>query len=109
VVVTLRDVFTDGALSAKSQPVVAELGRVAASHGDVGVQVVVNDATPPTKADEALDAQRADAVVKALVAAGATATRVKGETAGTRAPVVDPGDAAHRGRNARVDIVFVTR
>jgi len=109
VIVTLRDVFTDGALSAKSQAVVAELGRVAASHGDVGVQVVVNDATPPTKADETLDAQRADAIVKALVAAGATAAKVKGETAGVRSPIVDPGDAAHRARNARVDIVFVTR
>ena len=47
--------------------------------------------------------------MKALVAAGAKAERVKGEAVGARAPIVDPGDAAHRGRNARVDVVFVTR
>jgi outer membrane protein OmpA-like peptidoglycan-associated protein len=109
VVVTLRDVFADAAVAPKARETLAELGRVAAAHADVGVQVVVNDATPPTPADEALDAKRADAVVSTLVSAGASAAKVKGVTAGVRAPVVDPGDAAHRGRNARVDVVFVTR
>jgi outer membrane protein OmpA-like peptidoglycan-associated protein len=109
VVVTLRDLFDGAGLAASAQDKVAELGRVAAAHPDLGVQVVVNDAAPPTKADEALDAKHADAVVTALVRAGATVGHVKSELAGVRAPVVDPGDAAHRGRNARVDVVFVTR
>jgi hypothetical protein len=109
VVVTLRDLFEGAALAAHADEKLGELGRVAAAHPDMGVQVVVNDAAPPTKADEAMDAKHADAVVTALVRGGATVAHVKSELAGVRAPVVDPGDAAHRGRNARVDVVFVTR
>jgi outer membrane protein OmpA-like peptidoglycan-associated protein len=45
--------------------------------------------------------------VKTLVAAGADAARVHGELAGSRLPVVDPGDAKMRSRNERVEIVFV--
>ena len=74
-----------------------------------GHLVVVHDATQPTKGDDANDKQRADAIAKALVAAGAPADRVQAQTAGARAPIVDPMDLAHRARNARVEIVFVTR
>jgi flagellar motor protein MotB len=109
VVVSLRDVFEGTKLAKKVEPKIAELGRIAAAHPDLAVQVVVHDATPPSKAEAAADAQRADAVVKALVAAGAKAERVKGETAGAKAPIADPNDAAHRGMNARVDVVFVTK
>jgi flagellar motor protein MotB len=109
VVVTLRDLFAGASLAAHADEKLAELGRVAAAHPDMGVQVVVNDAAPPSKADEAMDAKHADAVVTALVRGGATVAHVKSELAGVRAPIVDPGDAAHRARNARVDVVFVTR
>ncbi len=109
VVVPLRDVFEGGNVAKKAEALIAELGRIAAAHADVGVQVVVHDATSPTKAEADADVKRADAVVKELVAAGAAAERVKGETAGARAPIVDPTDAAHRAMNARVDVVFVTR
>jgi flagellar motor protein MotB len=109
VVVTLRDAFTGTALAAPAQSKVADLGRVAAAHPGVGVQVVVHDATAPTKGDEANDRARADAVAKALVGAGAKAEAVQTQLAGTRAPVVDPSDLAHRARNARVEIVFVTK
>jgi outer membrane protein OmpA-like peptidoglycan-associated protein len=108
-VISLRDLFEGKAISPRAQPALAELGRVAAAHPDVGLQVVVHDATAPSKTEQAADAARADAVVKALVAAGAKADHVKGEAVGAHAPIVDPGDAAHRARNARVDIVFVTR
>ncbi len=109
VVITLRDLFEGASLAAHADEKLAELGRVAAAHPDMGVQVVVNDATTPTKADEAMDAKHADAVVTALVRGGATVAHVKSELAGVRAPIVDPGDVARRGRNARVDVVFVTR
>jgi flagellar motor protein MotB len=109
VIVNLRDLFEGASLAKKAAPLITELGRIAAAHPDVAVQVVVHDATAPSKAEAEADTQRADAVVKALVAAGANAERVKGETAGTRAPIVDPSDAAHRALNARVDVVFVTR
>jgi outer membrane protein OmpA-like peptidoglycan-associated protein len=109
VVVRLRDAFDGTSVSAKTAPLVAELGRIAAAHPDVAVQVVVHDAAPPSKAEMAADAARADAMVKALVSGGASADHIKGETAGAHAPFVDPGDAAHRAMNARVEIVFVTR
>jgi outer membrane protein OmpA-like peptidoglycan-associated protein len=109
VVVRLRDVFEGTKLAKKAEPQLADLGRIAAAHPDVAVQIVVHDAATPSKADAANDAQRADAVVQALIAAGAKAERVKGETAGAKAPIVDPGDAAHRALNARVDVVFVTK
>jgi flagellar motor protein MotB len=109
VVVPLRELFEGTNLAKKAEPLVAELGRIAAAHPDVGVQVVVHDATSPSKADTELDGRRADAIVKALVAAGANAERVKGELAGARAPIVDPADLAHRAMNARVDVVFVTK
>jgi flagellar motor protein MotB len=109
VVVPLRDIFDGAGMAKKAEPLVAELGRIAAAHPDVGVQVVVHDATAPSKSDAEGDAKRADVVVRALVAAGAVAERVRGETAGARAPIVDPTDAAHRAMNARVDVVFVTK
>ena len=110
VVVSLRDLFeAKNALGAHGQERLAELGRVAGAHPDVGVQVVVHDANTPSKAEADADLERADVVVKALVAAGAKGDRVKGEAVGAKAPIVDPGDAAHRARNARVDVVFVTR
>ena len=109
VVVSLRDVFEGTKIAKKAEAKIAELGRIAAAHPDSAVQVVVHDANAPSKAEAAADAERADAVVKGLVAAGAKAERVKGATAGAKAPIVDPGDAAHRGMNGRVDVVFVTK
>jgi len=108
VVITLRDAYKGTALAPEAEAKLKELGRVAAAHAGLGVQVVLHDATAPTKADAEGDAQRADAAVKALVGAGAPAAKVKGETAGNRAPVVDPADAAHRARNARLEVVFVS-
>jgi len=66
---------------------------------------VLHDAQPDVPVDS--NAKRAQAMVKALVAAGAPAPRVKAELAGTLAPVVDPAERAFRARNERVDVVFV--
>ncbi len=106
VVVTLRGAFEGTKLTDEGESKLESLGRVAASHPGFGVQVVVHDAQPPAIKDEG-DARRADATVKALVTGGATAARVKAELAGARAPVVDPGDSHMRGRNERIDVVFV--
>jgi hypothetical protein len=107
VVVTLHDAFHGAELSPDAASKLKELGRVAASHATFGEQVVVHDAVPQP-AKDATDSKRADAAVQALVAAGATSARVKSELAGTRAPLVDPGDAKARGRNERLDVVFVS-
>ena len=103
VVVTLREVFRGAQLAPEASQKLEALGRVAASHADVGVQVVVHDAVAQSGGDE-----RGKAVEAALVKGGAKADRVTHVMAGTRAPVVDPADARNRGRNARVEIVFVT-
>jgi outer membrane protein OmpA-like peptidoglycan-associated protein len=44
--------------------------------------------------------------VKTLVAGGAGA-KIKSETAGASAPLVDPQDPKGRARNARLEVVFV--
>ena len=107
VVVTLRGAFTGTKLTDRGEAKFEQLGRVAATHPNVGVQVVVHDAQAPAVRDEG-DAERADAAAKALVAGGAQAGRVKTERAGARAPVVDPNDGRLRARNERVDVVFIS-
>jgi len=103
VLVTLRDVLRGNTVAPEAQPRLEALGRVAAAHADLPIQVVVHDATPQGASDD-----RAKAVAAALVKGGAKADKVATVMAGTRAPVVDPNDARNRGRNARVEVVFVT-
>jgi flagellar motor protein MotB len=107
IVVTLRGGFAGAKLTDEGAARFEKLGRVAAAHPGVGVQVVVHDAQAPAAKDEG-DARRADAVARALVTGGAPTARVRTERAGARAPVVDPSDARLRGRNERVDVVFVS-
>jgi flagellar motor protein MotB len=107
VVVALRGAFKGNALTPEAESKLKDLGRVAAAHAAWPVQVVLHDATPPSQAETAANAQRADAVTKALVAGGAAQAKVKSELAGAKAPVIDPSDAQRRSRNARVEIVFV--
>ena len=107
-VVTLRSAFKGDKLTPESEGSVKELGRVAAAHPTFAVQVVLHDAQAPSAAEAALNQKRGEAIVQALVAGGATGAKVKVEQAGAKAPVVDPKDARHRDRNARVEIVFVS-
>lgn len=108
VVVTLHSAFNGEKLTPEAETSVKDLGRVAAAHPTFAVQVVIHDAQAPSAADVAVDRKRGESVVHALVAGGIAATKVKVEQAGNRAPVVDPNDARHRDRNARVEIVFVS-
>ena len=111
VVVTLRDAFKGTTVTPEAEGKLKELGRVLAAHPGYGMQVVVHDASAPSAAEATADMQRADAA-KAALAAGAgsafPADKIRTETAGARAPVIDPADAKHRARNARLEIVFVT-
>ncbi len=108
VVVVLRDAWKGAALASAAAKQIDELGRVAVAHPAFAVQVVVHDATAPSAAEAAQDLQRAEIAAAAIVSAGAPAARVKAETAGARAPLVDPRDLRHRGRNARLEVVFVS-
>ncbi len=107
IVVALRDAYRGPGLSDDASRRLAKLGQVAASHPAFAVQVVVHDSAP--QAGDAEDARRAAAAVRALVAAGAAPSSVASELAGARAPVADPTDPRSRGRNARLEIVFVAR
>jgi flagellar motor protein MotB len=107
VVVTLREAFKGTSLSPAATSALAELGRIASAHPGFGVQVVLHDAAAPSAGEASADSQRAQAAAAAIVAAGAPATHVKAETAGARSPIVDPQDARHRARNARLEVVFV--
>jgi hypothetical protein len=107
VVVTLRDAYRGAQLTDDGAHRLAELGSVAAAHPSFGVQVVVHDSAPP--ASDQSDSQRAQSAVKALVAGGASSSHIASELAGARAPVADPGDARARGRNERLEVVFVAR
>jgi outer membrane protein OmpA-like peptidoglycan-associated protein len=106
VVVTLHDAFQGAALSTDATARLKELGQVAAAHPGFAVQVVVHDAQPP-RAKDATDGKRADAATQALVSGGAASGKLQTELAGARAPLVDPADAKARGRNERLDIVFI--
>jgi flagellar motor protein MotB len=108
IVVILRDAFKGASLTADAAKRLEELGRVAVAHAPFAVQVVVHDASPPSPAELAADGQRGKAVAAALVAAGEPEARVRVEAAGARLPLVDPQDARHRGRNARLEVVFVS-
>ncbi len=107
VVVTLRSLFTGDKLAPEGETTLRDLGRVAAAHPKLGVQVVLHSATPPSAADTALEKKRGEAITKALTDGGASAAKTKVEHAGARAPLVDPSDAKRRDKNARVEIVFV--
>jgi len=106
VVVTLHDAFRGAELAVDTTTKLRDLGRVAAAHPGFALQVVVHDAVPAGPRDDA-DTRRAGLAAQALVAGGATSGRIQPELVGTRAPLVDPGDARQRGRNERLDVVFV--
>jgi flagellar motor protein MotB len=108
VLIVLRDVFTGTSLTPQASKALGELGRVAGAHPSFAVQIVVHDANPPSASEASADTQRAQAAAAAVVSAGVPASRVKAETVGARAPLVDPQDARHRGRNARLEVVFVS-
>ena len=106
VVVTLRDIFQGNALNKDGEKKLADLGRVLAAHPGLAAQVVVHDAAQPAASDKN-DQARADVATKALLASAPNA-KVRSDLAGARNPVIDPSDARHRARNARLDVVFVT-
>ena len=108
VVVTLRGAFQGTALAAAAEAQLRELGHVAASHTSFPLQVVVHDATTPGPANQTADATRARAALAALTAGGvSTASSI--ETMGAKLPTTDPTDPRTRARNARLEIVFVSR
>lgn len=108
VVVTLRSAFKGDKLTPEAEASLKDLGRVAAAHPTFAVQVVFHDATSPSAGEVAANQKRGEAVSRSLIEGGAAAAKVKVEQAGAKAPIVDPKDARHRDRNARIEVVFVS-
>ncbi|WP_437999800.1 hypothetical protein WMF26_07755 [Sorangium sp. So ce185] len=114
IVVTLRGLFAGNALTKTGEARLRDLSRVAAAHPAFPVAVVVHTDREISAREEPAWAARANAVVRALdpaqgasAAAAPQAPRIAPFLAGSAAPVVDPS-GSERGRNARVEIVFVT-
>jgi outer membrane protein OmpA-like peptidoglycan-associated protein len=106
VIVVLHDAFRGSELTEEGTSKLKELGRVASAHPAFAIEVVIHDAQA-RPAKDTTDEARAQAAVQALVAGGATASKVKSELAGTTEPLVDPGDVKARARNERLEIAFV--
>lgn len=106
VVVTLRGLF-DGksGLTPAGEARLRDLARIAAAHPAFPLAVVLHADREPSPKEQPTWQARAEAVVRVLRAA--QVQRVEPVLAGARAPLVDPA-GRERGRNARVEIIFVT-
>jgi hypothetical protein len=103
VVVTLRRAFArDGKLSPPAASTLQALGRVAGTHKEFPVLVVLHKARAGSAGR---DQPSLDTVLASLKQAGAT--RIEGAWAGDAAPVVEPGRPEANERNERVEVVFV--
>jgi hypothetical protein len=109
VVVTLRNAFKGTTLTPEGDHQLRDLGHVASVHAAFPIQVVVHDASPPSDGEKKADTARAQAALAALTAGGASATQSTAETMGTALPTADPSDPKVRARNARLEVVFVSR
>jgi len=109
VVVTLRNAFKGTALAPDAEHQLLDLGHVAAAHAGFPLQVVIHDATAPGDGEKKGDTSRAQAALAALTAGGASVTQSNAETMGTALPTADPSDPVARVRNARLEVVFVSR
>lgn len=106
VMLTFRDVWKGTELTESGKQALAQVSLVARAHANVGVQLVVHEA----EARPAPETQKKiDVALAALEAGGVPKSRLRGENAGASINVVSPTDGQNRARNARLDVVFVTR
>jgi hypothetical protein len=102
VVVTLRDAFAGNQLSASGQKRLAELARVAGSHTQYPVLLVLHQARG--KATPA-DSEKLNSAKQALSSAGVAS--VQAELAGSTQPLVPSRHPGAASENARLEVVFV--
>ncbi|APR86965.1 TolA protein [Minicystis rosea] len=106
VTVALRNAFSGAALAPPIEARLVELGKIAAAHPTFPVEVVVHTDRPVGAREQDAEKARAEVAIKAMQK-GASALRALPLVAGNQLPVADPA-GPDRGRNARVEIVFVT-
>jgi hypothetical protein len=104
VVVTLRGLFAGSGLTPAGAARLRELAAIAAANPAFPIAIVLHSEKEPFARDEPTWKARAEAVVQVM--RSPQAPRVEPVLAGARAPLVDPA-GSDRGRNARVEIVFV--
>jgi hypothetical protein len=107
VVVSLAKPWRGDELTERASAVLTDLGKAAAAHPGVAIQIVLHDADPKAAGDALGAKRRLAAAKRALTSGGAPEARSATEHAGTRAPLVDPSDARRRDQNARLEVVFV--
>jgi len=106
--VALRGLFSGGgALTPQGDARLVELGKIAAAHPGFPIEVVVHTDKPAGAREEGAIRARAESAIKALQKGGGATLRALPVVAGNLVPVADPR-GPDRGRNARVEIVFVT-
>lgn len=106
VVLTLHDAFRGTDLTETAAASLAAAARVARAHPQVMVQVVVHEADPSAAGTSG---RKVEAALSALERAGVPKAHLRGESAGARIAIVASNDTTRRAKNARVDVVFVTR
>jgi hypothetical protein len=102
VVVTLRDSFEGNRLTAAAQKRLTELARVAKSHGQYPVLLVLHQARGKATA---ADGDKLNGAKQALSSAGVAS--VQAELAGSKQPLVPNGHPRAASENARLEVVFV--
>lgn len=104
VAVTLRQVFDGDKITSAAAARLAELDRVAAAHPEFALAVVVHTDKPVTDGDRAAWNNRAQRLSDAF--ASVPAARRVFLVAGDAVPLVSSSSSG-RGRNARVEVVFL--
>jgi outer membrane protein OmpA-like peptidoglycan-associated protein len=109
VAVTLRGLFAGGQITTEGKERLEALGRVAKTHPEFPLVVVVHASGSGRvgREDLAADRQRGMAVSQTLVRGGAAEEKIFVEPAGISHPLLDPALARDPRRNERVEIVFV--
>jgi outer membrane protein OmpA-like peptidoglycan-associated protein len=110
VLVVVEGAFDKDHLSTRASETLKALAAIAVAHPRSRLQLVAHDAsgTPDTPEHAALVEHRLDDAARLLEAAGVPAARRRAIRAYARLPLVDPSDPAHRARNERLEVVFVT-
>jgi outer membrane protein OmpA-like peptidoglycan-associated protein len=114
VLVGLEAPFDKDHLTTRARGALEALAAIALAHPKSALQMVAHDQSgsekngTETAEHRALVEHRLDDAAHVLDAAGISATRRHTVRAYDRLPIVDPADAAHRARNERLEVVFVS-
>jgi hypothetical protein len=105
IVISVSEAFAGAELTKDATSKLELVGKIAAAHADMPLLIVVHSADG-AKEGSKRDRDRGDAARRVITKS--RAERVDVAQAGSTRPLVDPRDKAARGRNERLEIVFVS-